>query len=89
MALGAQARRIVGSMVGDGLVVTLGGIAAGLALAFVTATFVKSLLFGVELHDPLTLAASALLLIVVTIVASLAPALRAARTDPMLVLRSE
>jgi predicted permease len=89
MALGAQARRIVGSIVRDGLTVTIIGVAAGLVLAFATTTFVKSLLFGVELHDPLTLAASALLLIVVTIVASLAPALRAARTDPMLVLRSE
>jgi predicted permease len=89
MALGAQARRIVGSIVGDGLVVTLEGIAAGLALAFATATLVKSLLFGVELHDPLTLAAATLLLIAVTIAASLAPALRAARTDPMVVLRSE
>ena len=55
----------------------------------VTTPLVKALPFGVTLHDPLTLAAAPLLVMAVTTVAALVPAIRAARTAPMIVLRSE
>src|SRR5262249_36573919 len=89
MALGAEPIRVMGGVVRDGLAVTLAGAALGFAAALGTVQLVKSLLFGITPHDPLTLIAAASSLIVITILASLLPAARAARIDPMLALRAE
>jgi len=89
VALGADPRRVMTAVVGDGLMVTLAGVAAGFAAALATVQLVKSLLFGITAYDPVTLAAAPTSLIVIAVVACLVPAARAARVDPMLALRSE
>jgi ABC-type antimicrobial peptide transport system permease subunit len=72
-----------------GLAVTLGGVALGFVAALGAVQLVKSLLFGITAHDPVTLVAAPASLIVITVVACLLPAARAARVDPMLALRAE
>jgi len=69
--------------------VTLAGVVVGFTAAPATAQLVKSLLFGITPHDPVTLVAAPSSLIVITILACLLPAARAARVDPMLALRAE
>ena len=65
------------------------GIGIGLLLAVGAGSLMASLLFGVSSFDPVSFAAVAALFVGVTIAASLIPALRAARTDVMTVLRYE
>jgi predicted permease len=89
VALGAEPSRVMTEVVRDGLAVTLTGVAAGFAVALATVQLVRSLLFGVTPHDPLTLLAAPASLIVVAVVACLLPAARAARVDPMIALRAE
>lgn len=89
MALGATPSAILRLIVGQGLVVAVAGIALGLMVALVMTRFMASLLFGIEPNDPLTFAAMAILLTLVAAVASSIPAVRAARIDPMVSLRSE
>jgi putative ABC transport system permease protein len=89
LALGAAPARIVALVVREGVVWTAGGLAAGVAGAFVLSRYLASLLFGVGARDPLTFAAVAALLGAVASAATMLPALRAVRVDPMLALRSE
>jgi predicted permease len=89
VALGAEPRRVMREVLRDGLAVTLTGVAVGFAAALATVQLVRSLLFGVTPHDPLTLAAAPASLVAVAIVACLLPAARAARVDPMIALRAE
>jgi putative ABC transport system permease protein len=89
LALGADRRRIVSLVVRDGLAWTAGGMLAGLAGAFALTRYLSSLLFGVGEHDPITLAAVAVLLGAVALTATAIPAIRAVRVAPMLALRSE
>ena len=65
------------------------GIVAGVVLALVGGRFLRSLLYEVSPTSLRELAAAVLLLVAVTLLAALAPALRAARTDPAVVLRGE
>jgi putative ABC transport system permease protein len=88
-ALGADRARVMREVVRDGLSVTLTGVGAGLSAALAGVQLVKSLLFGVTPHDPLTLAAAPLLLVGVAVIACAVPAAHAARVDPMDALRSE
>ena len=64
------------------------GIAAGAVAALGSARILEKLVFGVSASDPLTLAAVAGALALVALVASLVPAYRASRLDPLNVLRS-
>jgi predicted permease len=93
MALGAQRVDITWMMVKDALwLVGIGialGVPAALAVARVAGSRVSGLLFGVEATDPVTIAAATLVLTIVTAAAAYLPARRAARVDPMLVLRAE
>jgi predicted permease len=89
IALGAEPRRVMADVVRDGVSVALAGIGVGFAGALAAVQLVRSLLFGVAPHDPLTLAAAPASLLAVTVLACLAPAARAARVDPMISLRSE
>jgi hypothetical protein len=89
MALGAegsQVRRMVMSQVGRMIVV---GGAIGIVVAIVLGRWAQSLLYGVEGHDPATVAAGAILLAVVGFGAGYLPARRAARVDPMVALRGD
>jgi ABC-type antimicrobial peptide transport system permease subunit len=89
VALGADTARVMREVIRDGLAVSLGGVAVGLAAALAATELVKSLLFGVTPRDPVTLVAAPALLVAITILASVVPALRAARVDPMIALRAE
>ncbi len=89
MALGASRDRVLGMVVGQGMVLALVGAAAGLLGAFVATRGMRSLLFEVSASDPATYAGVALVLVAVAAVASYLPARRAARTEPNLALRGE
>jgi hypothetical protein len=89
VALGASAGNVLRLVVGDGLRVTLTGVVLGLAAALLLAGRVETLLYGVDARDPLVIGGVALALVLVATLASLLPALRAARVDPNLALRSE
>jgi len=89
VAVGADPRSVARLVVGQGLALTLIGIAVGLAGAFALTRLMASLVFGVSATDPVTFAAVALLLVAVAVAASYLPARRAARIDPMEALRAE
>ena len=87
VAVGADQRRVLALVVGDGVKLALLGIVVGAALALAAARAMSGFLFGISPFDPLTFIAIALLMLVVTALASLLPAWRAARADPAIVLR--
>lgn len=89
IALGARWGAVVGSIVGNAIRLTSIGAIVGLGAALATTRFVRSLLFGVGPADPLTLVLVPALLLAVAALAALVPALRAARVDPAVTLRSE
>jgi putative ABC transport system permease protein len=89
MALGAQKRGVLGMVVGQGIKLTLIGIAVGLAGALVLTQFLASLLYGIRPNDPVTFIAVSVSLFVVAGVASYIPARRAMAVDPVVALRYE
>lgn len=89
MALGADARRVVNAVLGDAFRVTVGGVAAGAAVALAVAQLLRTMLFGVTTYDAATLLVAPALLLAAALIACLAPAVRATRVDPMLTLRAE
>ena len=89
LALGAQPGQVVGAVVGQGLGLACVGVGLGLAGAWGATRVLTGMLFEVTPTDPATLGAGALLLTVVTAVASYLPARRAARIDPVAALRAD
>ena len=93
MALGADRVRILGMVVRQGSVQVAWGVALGLGLALALATAgrdaIANILFGVNPRDPLTFAVVLLLVATVSLVATLVPARRATRVDPLIALRAE
>ena len=89
IAIGASARRIVVTVLGQGLVLTVVGIAIGVVGAVVLTRLLNSLVFGVSTTDLGTFVAVSGGLLVAAITASSIPALRAARVDPVQTLRTE
>jgi putative ABC transport system permease protein len=89
MALGASHSDVVRMVLTDGLKPILIGIALGLAAAMALSRVVASLIFGVRATDPLTFAAVAVLLMVVGVFATIVPAYRATRIEPVRILREE
>jgi putative ABC transport system permease protein len=89
MALGAQPGDVLGLMVRQGLVLTVGGVVIGLGAAFALTRIMASLLFNVSATDTLTFAGVALGLAIVALAACAIPARRATRVDPMIALRYE
>jgi putative ABC transport system permease protein len=89
MALGAERRDICRLILREGLGLALAGGALGLVAALAGGRLLGALLFGVRPGDPATLFASSLALGLMALAASLAPAVRASRADPLAVLREE
>jgi putative ABC transport system permease protein len=89
MALGASPRDVRRLVLGEGLALTLGGLALGLAGAAAGTRLLRSLLFGVTPTDPATLATVSLLILAVAVLACLVPARRASGVDPAVALRTE
>jgi hypothetical protein len=93
MALGANDGTILGMVLKQGVVQIALGLFFGLALAFaiaaVAGTGIQNTLFGVTARDPFTYAAVTALVTLVSLVATLVPAKRATRVDPMIALRAE
>lgn len=89
MAIGAQAGEIFRMMIGEGMKLTLIGLAIGLIGALSLGQIGASLLFGVSATDPVTLIAVSLLLIAVVATACYFPARRAMKVDPIVALRQE
>jgi putative ABC transport system permease protein len=89
MALGATASSVVQLVVGRGLALTGVGLGIGLALSWVATRAMKNLLYGVAASDPATYAGVAALLGLISLAACWIPARRAARVDPIVVLREE
>jgi putative ABC transport system permease protein len=89
MALGAGRARLLRLVLRQSAVLVIAGLAGGIVLAVVLSRVLRTLLFGVRPGDPLTIAAMALAIAIAAFVASLPPALRAARIDPVVALREE
>jgi ABC-type antimicrobial peptide transport system permease subunit len=89
IALGARPAAILSLVLKQAGTLIGAGVAIGLAGAYALAIYVESLLFQVEKHDWTTYAAAVALLAAVAIAASLIPARRGSRVDPMVALRSE
>jgi putative ABC transport system permease protein len=89
LALGALRGQIAKQFLLQGLSVAVIGCAAGWALALASSRILSEMLYGVSPSDVVTLSSVILLVIIVAAVASLVPAVRAARLDPMQVLREE
>jgi putative ABC transport system permease protein len=87
-ALGARTADVLRLVVVEGMTPALLGIGAGAVAAMGSAKVLERLVFGVSASDPLTLAAVAGILAIVALLASLVPAFRASRVDPLTVLRA-
>ena len=88
-ALGARRGELLALVVRQGLRLALFGLGIGLVLALLGVRTLESTLYGVPAYDPVTLIAVPLLLLAVVFLATLLPALRATRIDPMTALRIE
>jgi len=89
MAVGADATGVVRLLMREGLVLVIGGAAAGLVLAALAARGLQSLLFGVAMMDPVSFLGGPLLLIATGALAAFLPARRVSRIDPASALRAE
>jgi len=89
MALGAGRADILRLVFREGLVLAVAGIGIGVPAARVLAGVMATLLYGVKPADPLSFAGAALLLAVVTVVACIVPAARAARISPLSALKCD
>ncbi len=89
IALGAQRGQIIKLVMGQGLILTLCGLGAGVAASFALTRFISSMLFEVRTVDAMTYLGAALLLVIVALTACYIPARRATKVDPMTTLRNE
>jgi predicted permease len=88
MSLGADAGRVQRMILSEGGVLVASGLTLGVAGAFFSARVIQGLLFGVAPHDPVTFIFVAFLMAAIGVFACWIPALRAARIDPAITMRS-
>ncbi|MFP5379197.1 MAG: ABC transporter permease, partial [Vicinamibacteria bacterium] len=89
LAVGAGRGQVLRMVLGQGLWLAVGGLAAGVTAAAALTSLMRSLLYQVEPADPLTFAVVGVTILLVALVASGLPACRATRISPTLALRSE
>jgi ABC-type antimicrobial peptide transport system permease subunit len=89
MALGAARGRVLRLVIGQGMALAVVGIAIGLAGAFALTRLLANQLYSITPTDPATFVGVSLLLAAIALVATLVPALRATRVDPVVALREE
>jgi putative ABC transport system permease protein len=89
MALGASRRDVLTMVLKDGAIIGAAGLAIGLAAALVLTPTMSAMLFGVSARDPITFVALPIGLLLVVAAATLVPAARAARVNPLLALRAD
>ncbi|HLK53390.1 MAG TPA: ABC transporter permease [Candidatus Angelobacter sp.] len=89
MACGAQPRTILWLVLSGNLKLVLAGLSMGLVFAWILAQLLQSLLYHVTANDPATYAAAAVVISTAVLLASVVPLRRAAKVDPMIVLRYE
>ena len=89
MALGARPERVLGEIIRGGMTIVAVGAVLGVAIAWLAANMLGTLLFGVSPRDPVIYLVVAFGILLVGFLANLLPARRAASMDPMRVLRSE
>jgi len=87
MALGADRRAILRMVIGHGVTLTAMGLAIGVPTALALSRVLGSLLYGVSATDPIVFAGVSGLILLVSVAACYAPALRATRLDPLDALR--
>jgi putative ABC transport system permease protein len=89
VALGASGGDVLRMVLGEGMRITLIGVAIGLAAAFGLTRLITTLIYGVGATDPITFGAVAILLSAIALFACYIPARRAMRVDPIVALRYE
>ena len=89
LALGATRTKIARMIVREGLLIGVPGVLIGIPCALAGARLVRSQLYGVGPNDPSTIIGASVIFVLTVLVASLVPALRAAKIDPMEALRQE
>jgi ABC-type antimicrobial peptide transport system permease subunit len=89
MALGARRSRLLGQVIGQGMLPVVIGLTAGIAVAFMAGQALRGLLFGVQPTDTPTIAGVTVVLLAVGVLACFIPARRAAGTDAIAVMRVE
>jgi len=89
MALGAQRSDILRIVLGEGALIVVAGVGAGLFGSVMLTRFLQTMLFEIKPTDPITFTALTILLAGVALMASFIPARRASRIDPLVALRHE
>jgi predicted permease len=89
VALGATASDVVSMLVTSAAKLAVIGLLCGLAVALIAGRLIRSMLYGVQLQDPVAIGGAVLALTAAALIAALIPALRAGRADPLVALREE
>ena len=89
LALGAQREDVLGLILRRGLILAVTGLGIGIFVSVLLTRFISEMLYGVQPFDPLTFVGVSVVLLLVSLIASSVPALRAARLDPMRTLHEQ